>query len=479
MLSNFLPVEGAVQLRRGSERAAQGLGSAPVESLFRLRLGTTDKLYAACAGSIFDVTPTYDQAGNPELVDAPAALGSGYTSDRWVGVNFGTRSIWANGVDTPVVLDGSTVAVAGFMATGLNVTHLHHPTPFKRRLFFAEKDSAKIWYGGVDHITGNLESIDLSFVNNQGGNVAALGHLTLDSGVGINDLLAIIFETGTVLMYQGTDPSSADTWSQVADVTIPPPVGDRAIVQLGGDVVVATQAGYVPLLPFLRQGATTFLALSDTISELVTRDIAAHAADNPGWDFIVYPARELLLCNVPTGLGRSYQYVQHLRTGAWSVIDGWSASSFAMWERQLYFGGRDGVVYRADVGGTDDGAAVVARLETAPSALGLPYENKLVTMARVGLSVEGDTSYRVAMRSDFDPRTLAFQEQMVTLAGARWDEARWNEAEWVTGETQDRTWLPVSGYGEYLSVVFEVRSVSRKMELQQFDVEYSRAGQGL
>ena len=81
---------------------------------------------------------------------------------------------------------------------------------FKNRLFFLEKDSASLWYGDLNAITGPLHKFNLGLVNEEGGNCLALGSLTLDTGVGVDDLLAICMSRGDVLIYAGTDPSDGE-----------------------------------------------------------------------------------------------------------------------------------------------------------------------------------------------------------------------------------------------------------------------------
>ena len=97
-------------------------------------------------------------------------------------------------------------------------------------------------------------SIDLGLVNEMGGNCIAIGSLTLDTGVGVDDLLAVFMSRGHVLVYAGTDPSNADTWQISGIFHLGTVIGDKPLVKLGGDLIAITSDGYIPLLQFLGAG---------------------------------------------------------------------------------------------------------------------------------------------------------------------------------------------------------------------------------
>ena len=150
-LINYFPEAGRVRLRRGSSTFASGLGGA-VESLFPHSSGATRKLIGAANGEIWDVLP----AGS-------ASLGAGYGSNRWQAATFGGHTIAVNGEDDPIrVMPDGTLAAAHGWTGNMTPANLVHVMPFKNRLFFVEKDSAKLWYGPVAGVQGELVDFDLS-----------------------------------------------------------------------------------------------------------------------------------------------------------------------------------------------------------------------------------------------------------------------------------------------------------------------------
>ena len=118
---------------------------------------------------------------------------------------------------------------------------------FKNRLFFAEKDTANIWYGGVAHIQGELVKFPVDRVHARGGNIVAMGSMTIDAGDGVDDLFVIAMSSGAVLIYQGTDISVADRFALRGIYQLGAAVGDRPFVQLGGDLIMICADGFVPL----------------------------------------------------------------------------------------------------------------------------------------------------------------------------------------------------------------------------------------
>ena len=197
-----------------------------METLFNWVSGAANKLFAITGTTLYDVT-------DPANVAPVTGIGS-VTAGRWRAATMNGHGILVNGTDEPLRIDGTGSWVAhGFSATGLATANLTQVTVFKNRLFFLEKDSANLWYGDLNAITGPLHQFNLGLVNESGGNCLAIGSLTLDTGVGVDDLLAICMSRGDVLIYAGTDPSTANAWQIGGQYKLGPVIGDRPLVKLG------------------------------------------------------------------------------------------------------------------------------------------------------------------------------------------------------------------------------------------------------
>ena len=75
------------------------------------------------------------------------------------------------------------------------------------------------------------------------------------------------------LVYQGDYPGKCNRIGAIVGTFfIGKTIGRRPCVQFGPDVIVITEDGYIPLLPFLLSGRTeTQLSLSDKINQEVIR----------------------------------------------------------------------------------------------------------------------------------------------------------------------------------------------------------------
>ena len=262
-MENYFPERGRVVSRRGSKEFADTTDTGAVETLFNWVSGAANKLFAITGTALYDAT---DPASVTE------ETGVTVTEGRWRSATMNGQGILVNGTDEPLRIDGSGAWVAhGFTATGLLTANLTQVAVFKNRLFFLEKDSANLWYGDLNAITGPLHKFNLGLVNESGGNCLALGSLTLDTGVGVDDLLAICMSRGDVLIYAGTDPSTANAWQISGQYKLGPVIGDRPLVKLGGDLIAITSDGYIPLLQFIGAGREQRqLAISDKIAPTVT-----------------------------------------------------------------------------------------------------------------------------------------------------------------------------------------------------------------
>ena len=262
-MENYFPERGRVVSRRGSNEYADLSITDDVETLFNWVSSASNKLFAVAGTKLYDIT---DPNSTTEEVT------TGITNARWRGVNMNGQGILVNGTDAPLRIDSSGSWVPhGYAGTGLVIEDLTQCAVFKNRLFFLEKDSPNLWYGDLNAITGTLSKINLGLVNEMGGNCLAVGSLTLDTGIGVDDLLAIFMSRGHVLIYAGTDPSSANAWQISGIYHLGKVIGDRPLVKLGGDLIAITSDGYIPLLQFIGAGREQRqLAISDNIAPTVT-----------------------------------------------------------------------------------------------------------------------------------------------------------------------------------------------------------------
>ena len=468
ILDNYFPQTNFVELRKGHTLHATGVGSGSVETLFSYRSGSTKTLLAAGGGSIYDATA---------LGAVGAALASGFTSNRWQTTNFNAFGILVNGVDAPQSYNGSTISAAGFTGSGLTPSDLFFVHPFKERLLFLENNSASFWFGGVDAVTGSLSEFALGSVHPGGGRALALGTLTIDGGSGIDDLLAIFMESGDVLIYAGTDPSSAANFGLIGIFNIGRPIGSRPLVKFGADLIVITSDGYIPLLQFLRTGRVqTNLAISDNISGAVSDAVRSFGA-NFGWQPILYPRSNWLLFNVPTvENGQADQHAMNTLTGAWCRFTGMNAASWAVHEDLLYFGGELGVVFLADDKFSDDGSNIIGDAQSAYVYFGGRATLKRFTNFRPVVSSDAVLNIVMGLGVDFEAAVGVNVVQSTGVAGTLWNVGLWNTFLWDGGLAIQKDWQSASAIGTAAAVRIKTETDTQSVRWFSTDVLFERGG---
>jgi hypothetical protein len=324
ILDNMIPRGGYVELRRGFNEQCTGTAD-PVETLIAYRGDPAgDKIFAAAGAHLYDVS---------SRGALPAASYSSAASARWSHTNFandaGAFAILANGAQAPVKYDGSAFAALTITGSSGSITlapaDLINVMSHKKRLWFIEKETLRVWFLDVNAIQGAAGLLDLGPVFDKGGYLVAQGTWSLDGGAGMDDVAVFITNQGQVAIYQGLDPTDAAEWSLVGVFSLPKPISERCVVDMGMDLGILTEAGVLSLTSALR---TTIdkqpsLSLSRNISPTVA-DAAAAYKSNFGWGMELYSGRGgVLIVNVPTAeLSTAEQWVMNTETRAWCRFTG-------------------------------------------------------------------------------------------------------------------------------------------------------------
>lgn len=454
-LDNWFPGENEVSVRGGKETFCD-VSTEPVATLAPFSSQGTTKLLACADGEIYEVS-----SGT-----ASTALATGLSRDDWQWVVFGNRTLLFNGSDTEKSYNGTTVSDAGW--TGPTAGTLFAATVFKSRVYALEKESQSVWYGGVGAITGAMTEFDLSAVAGQfGGTVAAIGSMTVDGGAGVDDLLAIMMSTGDVLVYQGSDPG--DDFALVGVFSIGSPVGRRPLARFGAELVAITRDGAVPLSKVLTKGRDAKgLAYSDKIRAAFRQSLESYG-DGDGWEAVFFPGGDRVLFNIPTNSGFQ-QYVMNASTRSWCRYVGWDARCWVLFNDQLYFGGNDGKVYKAETGLDDDGAAIEAIGRQAYSAMRSRSSLKLFSAVRANFRSSGSVQVTLIVNTDFKRRSSGTTFLTQASSGTEWNTAEWGTFSWGGGETTRGKWKFITGKGYTAGV--EVRASPMGQTLAWLDTSF-------
>ena len=439
---NWMPRTTMVQVRYGYSQYVTGI-IGQVETLMAYSGAATAQLWAIASGSIYNVTTTGA---------APAASVTSLTNSRWQHINIATAGgnfiEMCNGADGVYTYNGTTWTDKSASITGVTAANLIGINLHKNRAWFIEEDSLRAWYLPTASITGAANALDLRAFATKGGYLMAMATWTIDAGYGIDDLAVFITNKGEVIIYRGTDPSSATTWALVGVYQIGSPIGRRCFAKYSGDLLLITYDGLVPLSGALQSSRTNpRVALTDKIQAQIGSAVSSYNS-NFGWQIQLYPKEDMLLLNVPVNTGNDQeQYVMNTLTGAWCDFQGWDANCWELFNDDIYFGGNT-FVGRAWNTNADNSTAIESSVLQAFNQLGSPME-KQFTMMRPTMLTNGEPSIQGSINTDFDTSEPAANLSTAVIAGGTWDSGLWDTALWAETLSLSRLWQGATGVGKW------------------------------
>jgi hypothetical protein len=469
-LDNLFPSVSSVILRGGYSNHATGM-TGQIETLMTYNGGATDKMFAIVGGEIFDVT----SAGA-----VGAAAVTGLTNSRWEYVNIttsgGSYLYAANGVDAPRLYNGSSwTAITGASSpaiTGVTTTSLHAPTLFKNRMWFIEKDTLKAWYLPTASVGGAAQALDLSSVARMGGKLQAMATWTIDAGYGVDDNLVFITNQGEIIVYRGTDPSSASTWALIGVWQVGAPVSRRCVAKYGGDLLVLTLDGLIPLASALQSSRLDpQVALSDKIQGAFATATRTYK-DNFGWGLLYNPLNNALIVNIPVSTGQQQQFVMNNITKAWCRFTGWYANCWALLGDQPYFG-TNGVVAKGwTTDYADNNTAIATRALQAFNYFETRGVIKYFTRGRPTIYTNGVPAITVGVNVDFQTADQVGALQFAPTSYGLWGQGLWNQALWGSDTVVSNNFVGLQGIGYCAGVNFNSSSKNITLEWASTDIVY-------
>lgn len=475
ILTNWWVEPSRLVTRSGSVDWATGFAD-PVESIIEYSPPSgVPRIFAASGGAIYDIS-------NAGEISSPVV--SGQTSDHYETVAASTPAgnfLYAlNGLDDPLLYDGTNwTPINGsstpISITGVTASSLVQGVVFKGRAFFVEKDSLSAWYLPVGQVGGAVKELDLGTIFQRGGYLVGLFTWTLDAGNGSDDHLVCISSNGEVAVYGGYDVDSIESWYLVGLFYLGRPIGRRCAVKYGGDLLVLCEQGIYPLARGLLSSSIDRSALiTDKVQNSINRAINAHRT-RFGWQMCVYPEKNALILNVPTGIGRAYQLVQNSITQAWTMFEGWNANVFINSVYGLLYGDGNSVK-RAWVGNSDGGQPIVADGLQAFSDFGQPAQNKFFTLVRPYLQSDGNPAILFGINGDYAPQDVTGQLSYTPPGGMIWGQMVWGEMQWGGSMRQLGAWATVGGVYKAAAMRIKVQNNNAAVEWAGTDLVFSRGG---
>lgn len=493
VLDNWFPTSTSAILRRGSKlHATLGDGTKPTTALFSYVAGAAEHLFGATDTTIYDISsvPSSSDAGDTFGDSSTVGLEvlTGQTGGNWSVVQFATTGgiflLGVNGVDSGFKYDGTSFAALGPTITDAATSSFSYVWAYKNRIWFVERDSLNAWYiNGVDQIGGTVKKFPLGGIFGRGGSLLFGATWSLDSGQsgGLSEQCIFVSTEGEVAVFQGSNPADAADWRKVGVYRIGKPLGINAWIRAGGDLVIATSIGFVPLSQAIQRdyAALSPSAVSYPIEEAWNAAVLQRGAS--GWTAEVWPESQMVVIAPPVSVNTSPEvYVANARTGAWARFAPWAPTCLEVFRGRLFFGSTNGRVVEANVGGTDEGSTYTGAYVPLFDDFRTSGSLKIGDIARVTIRSRAPVNERLAFQADFRPMLPPAPDAPVIAVGNEWGNAIWGESVWNAPRSSLVTakWKSVGGSGYAISLSVQVTSgaiVPLDAELIRVDMTYQTA----
>ena len=477
-LINILPSNNAPSLRKGYVEFQDTTNAAPVRMLKAMPLPNgTFKLIAAIDTKIYAIDGT-------GVTDTGATISNSNCNAEI----FNNKMFICNGADTVQVYDGVAGTIANSTFTGVTLADLVNVSSYKNRLYFIEKDSASIWYGGTNTVGSSaLTEEDLSYIIQRGGFLVFAGSYTNTTSTTAQDLFIVVSSEGELLAYDGNDPTD---WKAVARYYIGKPLGYQAFVRVNQDVWILTEQGIVPVSSLLKSDPQQ---ASETVSRRINPLISQAAAALPfsnRWQGAFYPQGRRVYIQIPFSGLKTYLLVYSIDTGAWTKFhnyDDGDCLSITVAAGKPWYGSDDGIIYEAEVGYNDRGETIEWKIETPFSFYGSRGNYKTFKDIRPLIKTVRGTGMTIGLSTDF--RRISPYETVTTSTGGFYTP--WSIAGTVSGQVGFTPWgsrwstgtdyiydrFAAKGQGHCASIALSGNYKDKSLEVFGFEMRFDVGGQ--
>ncbi len=429
ILDNWLCTTTGVRVRGGSVKYATL--PSPVTSLFAYN-STTDAFFAATASGIFTITSP--SSPTTVLTATIASLTSGDFATAQFGTAGGNFLYAVNGADSPRLFDGTNwTAITGVSSpaiTGVTTSTLSQVWVFANRLFFVQGGTLIAWYLPVDSIGGAANSFSLAGVFRRGGSLLFGATWSLDSGSGLDDKCVFVSTEGEVAVYAGTNPGSASEWALEGVYQMPKPLGKNAYTQAGGDLLIATEVGLIPVSAAIQND------LAAIESKAVSAPIAPYWQERArtiggSWQIVKALRRGIMYISQPDASGATKTALAvNLLTGAWSRCTNWDTQCLGYFNDNAYFGAADNCIYLMDSTGSDSTAPYTAVFLGQAEGMGAYGRQKTVRQMRAMFQTGSPIRPQLTAKANFREDVSAPPSSPANYTTDAWDSGLWDTAVW-------------------------------------------------
>lgn len=489
--TNLIPEGRGLRVRSGYKQFATGIdGTQTILTVmpFQASVTANDKLFVTTTNGIFDIT-----AGG---VIGAAAIAFA-TVDGTSGIGIWTNFVIDNGAHVCIYADetngiyeytegGAWARITGAQITGVNPNNLVFVMQFKSRLWFVERNCGRGWYLPVGAVIGAATRFDFGNKFNHGGSLVGMWSWTIDGGSGLDDLLVGVSAGGDVLIYKGTDPTSASTFGAVGQYFIGPvPAGRRQASNFGGELFILSQYGVLPMSALIagRPVDEQDVYASRNISPLISTDMNNFRTQR-GWEMRNIPGENVFLVATPKQTNFPYkQYARSSKSRGWGIWQDVPYVTGDTWQGSFYVGSTGGVVYRI-TGNTDavtlagtGGVNIQFSLLTAFSEFGETSLYHQVQFIRPVFRAAAAPTLSTQARYDYNTDDVTGGSVSTAITTYTWDAAAslWDTALWGGDSTTIQSVSAGNGIGRAMGIAILGTSQAETI-LVRIDILFTSGG---
>ena len=409
--------------------------------------GANDHTFAVTSSGIYDVTA--GGAGPWDFVPISAHEWASQGGDagwcsfvNYTNVNGDHFLLVCDEVNGYWIFDGTDWAQGAFTGnpkpTAENLVHI---VEWNARIWFVEKNTARAWFLDPLTLAGDITPMDVGSRFKFGGHLVQNATWTLDDGAGMDDKMVMISAAGDVLVWSGLDPTTAADLTLVGRWEVGSvPEGRRVMSDWGGDVLILSTAGVVPisLLMTGRASLDNTAMLSRNINQYMRNEMRI-TLDIYGWSMLQVPGQGIAIFTVPQPIGSTRAFIQfclETSTGAWSMFRDLRMLCQSKNGTQYIFGTDDGRLMTLE--GTldnvnlaaEEGEAIVFSILTHYSGMGDASSWKRLQFIRPYWIGSQAPTYSVQARFDFDVQEILTDPVYTAVGASLWDAVIWDTGVW-------------------------------------------------
>lgn len=487
---DVFPDTGVVRARPGYMVAQDGFDEA-VKSIVSYNNQSGGHMVFACTDDgIWDITTPGTKVfkyaltnGNVDFLNFTNAAGNYLVV--WNGTDpaaFYDGTTWA-----PFVTAGSPSApgeISGIAPTDISWAFVH-----MARLWFVKKNSMELFYLPIDQLGGAAAPMVIASNFTRGGYLLVGSSWSSDTGRGISNRLILFSSEGEIASFLGTDPDDVGTWGLDAMFYLAQPLGTRAIERFGGDILVMSRRGVVPVSALL-YGTATEVMQAGTLTSRINRAIHRltenwGAAPMPP-ELAAHPSPMWITINLWDFVqSRPIQYVMNIATGAWGKF-AYPVRTLVTVGDTTYMGTEDGRVlvvtpnlYQDEVDTSgQNGIPIFPYIFSAYTYLGNPTVNKHTKLIQPVINSPTRPAFAVRVLPDFRTDQYDPVLSLPTAGGSAglWDVAEWDVGTWPMADIVWSLWRNANTLG--YSFAWQMKA-STQVNFEVAAVKYVVEGGGL